>query len=43
MNSTTVREVIVKVNGKDAEQRIANLQKMLDETKKKRDELAEIF
>ena len=40
MDSTTVREVIVKVNGKDAEQRIANLQKMLDETKKKRDELA---
>lgn len=41
MNSTTVREVIVKVNGKDAEQRIANLQKMLDDTKKKRDELAQ--
>lgn len=40
MDSTTVREVIVKVNGKDAEQRIANLQKMLDETKKKRDDLA---
>ncbi len=40
MDATTVREVIVKVNGKDAEQRIANLQKMLDDTKKKRDELA---
>lgn len=40
MNSTTVREVIVKVNGKDAEQRIANLQKMLDDTKKKRDDLS---
>lgn len=39
MNSSTIKEVIVKVNGKDAEQRIANLQKMLDETKKKRDEL----
>ena len=39
MNSTTVKEVIVRVNGKDAEQRIANLPKMLDETKKKRDKL----
>lgn len=39
MNSATVKEVIVKVNGKDAEQRIANLQIMLDETKRKREEL----
>ena len=34
MNSSTIKEVIVKVNGKDAVQRITNLQKMLDETKK---------
>lgn len=41
MDSRTIREVIIKVNGKDAEQRIANLQHMLAETKKKRDALEE--
>lgn len=41
MDSRTIREVIIKVNGKDAEQRIANLQHMLVETKKKRDTLEE--
>ena len=41
MDSRTIREVIIKVNGKDAEQRIANLQHMLVETKKKRDALEE--
>ena len=41
MDSRTIREVIIKVNGKDEEQRIANLQHMLVETKKKRDALEE--